>query len=168
MKMIVLEERIEERKEEKRRWQEELCGHCLSWFNNHMTVVLMATQYIHARGGATMQGIDLFLHDIEHHFVSLESSLGAKHAFRYLKRYFQCYPHVSPKHSKRAIEMVRRIYKALGLELNLGPLPVCGEKHKLEEKRKLRIVKILATCLVALKHVLSPHASQKGETHGKF
>ena len=158
--MVILEERKQERRQGA---NEELQRQCLCWFNNHMTVILMAIQYIHGREAPTIAGIEFFLHDIEHHFIRIEAGQAVRHAFRYLKRYFKCYPRVTPKHSKRAVEMVRRIYSSLGLELNLQSYPVLTR----EDQAQRKIAKVLATCLVALRHVLHPHDHENGETHGK-
>ena len=87
------------------------------WFNNRMYVVLMSFQHIKARDPQTILGIQIFLRDIEHHFIPSHRPKSLVHAFRYLRRYFTVYPHVSVEQSQRAIEMVGRIYEAMGMML---------------------------------------------------
>lgn len=89
------------------------------WFNNRMMVILMAIQHIRAMDPKMKIGVELFLHDVEHHFTSPHGPEAVRHAFRYLKDYFSLYPVVEVAESEKAIEMVGRIYEALGMELSL-------------------------------------------------
>ena len=91
------------------------------WFNNHMTIVLMALQSPRLRTSETAFRIRFFLEDIEHHFVDSHAPKSTRDSFRYLKRYFRIYPGVTENHCRRAIEMVGGIYQVLGLEFGFQP-----------------------------------------------
>lgn len=96
----------------------------LSWFNNHMAMVSMLIQYVRPRPAECLLRMGFFLHDIEHHYLESGRSKAVSDAFRYLRRYFRVYPKVEAGHSRRAHEMIARIYAALGLEKRLPALPL--------------------------------------------
>lgn len=91
----------------------------LSWFNNHMALIVMALEYVRRRQPGFLMKVEFFLHGIEHHYLRPSRDKFVTDAFRYLRRYFKVYPNVKIEHSQRAFEMVGRIYAALGLELEL-------------------------------------------------
>lgn len=91
------------------------------WFNNRMTVVLMVLQNPSFRPPQTMQRIEFFLEEVEHHFVDAYAPKSIRNAFRYLKRYFRIYPNVTESHCRCAIQMVGRIYQALGMKFGFQP-----------------------------------------------
>ena len=100
------------------------------WFNNHMTIVLLALQNPRLRTSETIYRIRFFLQDIEHHFVDSHAPKSTRDSFRYLKRYFCIYPVVTESHCRRAIEMVGRIYQVLGLKWEFQDSTAVEEKDK--------------------------------------
>lgn len=89
-----------------------------AWFNNRMTVLLILIHHIQQRDPRMILKIDFFLTDIEHHFVDSHAGKPYRYAFSYLHRYLKVYPAVTYKGSHKAVEMVRRIYEALGFAFN--------------------------------------------------
>ncbi len=106
------------------------------WFNNHMTVLLMMLQNPKPRTVITVQRIEFFLHDLEHHFMPFSSSKAVWDIFRYLKRYLKVYPNVRRSHSIRAIEMVGRIYQILGLKWAFQDM-TASEKEKIKKDKSM-------------------------------
>ncbi|MCM8776387.1 MAG: hypothetical protein NC930_08610 [Candidatus Omnitrophica bacterium] len=88
------------------------------WFNNHMTIIFMAIQSVRERDAKTMMRMQFFLQDVEHHYIRTCASRPTREAFRYLSRYFKVYPHVNGRQCRRAVEMVARIYQAIGYEFH--------------------------------------------------
>jgi hypothetical protein len=103
-----------------------------AWFNNRMTVVLIAVQSVRLRDSQSMMRIRFFLDDLEHHFVDGHAAKTVWDAFRYLKRYFEVYPKVTLKQCKRALEMVGRIYAILGMNLS-GKEKSCKARNGCEK-----------------------------------
>lgn len=89
-----------------------------AWFNNRMTVILMAIQCPRSKNPESAAKTRFFLEDIEHHYVDPHAPKAVRNAFRYLRRYFAVYPNACREHSEEATEMVERIYEALGLRLH--------------------------------------------------
>ena len=82
-----------------------------------MALILMYCQYIKTRDSQAIVAAQIFLRDIEHHFIPTRRPKFISHAFRYLTRFFKVYPNVSVEQSQRAIEMVEKIYEAMGMKL---------------------------------------------------
>lgn len=93
-------------------------GLFLGWFNNHMAMILLAIQHVRMKKVRSLMKMAFFLESIEHHYVPCDAPRCVRQAFRYLKRYFKVYPIVTQERSKRACEMVARIYEALELEFD--------------------------------------------------
>lgn len=91
----------------------------LGWFNNHMAIILLAIQYRRPTDRHAIFRILCFLEDVEHHYMDSKAPQPVWMALGYLKRYFRIYPEVTPKHCIRALEMVNKIYDALGLKSNI-------------------------------------------------
>jgi len=105
------------------------------WFNNHVTILLMAIERVSLSSSRVRRLSQrsaakalFFLEDVERHYQTTKSRRSARHAFRYLTTYFKLYPEVSRRQSKKAIEMVGRVYESVGLRFDyrghrkLGPL----------------------------------------------
>ena len=123
------------------------------WFNNHMTILLFMVQQPKPRKARTMLRIEFFIEDVEHHYIGCHGGKSVHDAFRYLKRYCKVYPAVTYRHSERAVEMVGRIYEALGLKLttihSLAPTEPHQERIKKEIKDSIKqIFRPALTCAV--------------------
>lgn len=119
-------------------------GLFLGWLNNRMGMILMAIQCIKAKEQSTLAHFEFFLHDLEHHFLAGDRSLSE--AFRYLRRYFRVYPNVTLAQSRKALEKVKEIYNAFGLELEISGL---SPKLSREERMKRQIREYLQEILAA-------------------
>lgn len=104
---------------------------CRGWFSNRMLPLLGMIQFIHERDERAKVRAEFFLEDIEHHFINSQRPRSLENAFRYLRFYLQAYPNVSLENSRRAVEMVKRIYQALGLKLEQKFEPKLSTEEKL-------------------------------------
>jgi len=100
------------------------------WVNNEMALILMLIQHVRERDPKTLERMQQFLEDMEHHFTVLDSRRPLYWAYRYLAVYLRVYPHVKTKSAGRAVEMIGRIYDALGLEFKCRHLAVNLESAK--------------------------------------
>ena len=89
------------------------------WFNNHMTVILMAIEHVRPKETLVKIKMNLFLADIEHHYIRSNAPQGLRRAFRYLGLFFKVHPAVKPLQCRRAFAMVQRIYEGVGLTLEV-------------------------------------------------
>ena len=83
------------------------------WFNNHMAMILLAIECRRIRETRSMIRIELFLNDIEHHFIESDVPKQVRDAFRWIKRYFRVYPAVTIRQSEKAARMLGTIYAAV-------------------------------------------------------
>ncbi len=89
-----------------------------AYFNNRMYILLMWIQRPREKSERSKLHVELFLHDMEHHFVDPYVDQKARHAFRWLKAFVRIYPNVEKKNRfVTAHQMVARIYRAVGIEL---------------------------------------------------
>jgi len=86
------------------------------WFNNHMMILLMAIQLAEKTAEGMKGNVGFFLEDLEHHYMDSRSGKEVWDAFRWLRAYLRVYPGFTKDHSRRALEMVGRIYDAIGRE----------------------------------------------------
>ncbi|HNV86707.1 MAG TPA: hypothetical protein PKL97_07065 [Candidatus Omnitrophota bacterium] len=94
------------------KWQRLFDG----WFNNHMMILLMAIQ-MPGKMAAEMRGnVGFFLDDLEHHYVDSRAGKNVWDAFRWFRAYLRVYPDFTRDYSRRALEMMGRIYGAMGRE----------------------------------------------------
>lgn len=91
----------------------------LSYFNNRMTVLLMALQRVRPMAERARLHLALFLEDLEHHFVASDAPRSSRSPLRWLKAFLRVYPKVGTRDLKKAFEMVVRVYALFGLRLQL-------------------------------------------------
>ena len=86
-----------------------------AYFNNKMTILLMMIEHPEiAKSALSCERQKLFLHDLWHHFLSSRAKMKYHHAFRWLERFFECYPDITFRHTYKAIKMIELIYEAFG------------------------------------------------------
>ena len=100
------------------------------WFNNRMILLTMAIERPKAKTAEALLRMNFFLEDIEHHYIDSHAPKPVWDAFRYLRRFFKIYPRVEQKQSGRALEMIGRIYEAVGLEFRNGEKDFIGSGEK--------------------------------------
>lgn len=117
--------------ENRKKFEDSLGCLCLAWINNRMFPILALMQLIHETDPSVLAQAQFFLTDIEHHFMRTDIPVPVGQAFRYLSCYLGVYPNVSIEDSRRAIAMIKRIYEALGIELNQHFEPRLAIREKL-------------------------------------
>ncbi len=100
-----------------------------AWFDNRMCLILMLIEIPRFKDLRTMLKNEMFLEDIERHFIESGAAAYFRNAFRYLRCYFGAYPCVKRRQSEKAIEMIGRIYHAMGYEFHYstGRRPVLAQ-----------------------------------------
>lgn len=107
----------------------------IGWFNNRMTVLLMAIQSVRpALSPNVTLRVHFFLEDIEHHLVGFDPSDATLEALSFLKKYFQQDFESRRRDSVEAVRRVKRVYEAVGVPFDSYPESQC--KADLKRKKK--------------------------------
>jgi len=89
-----------------------------SYFHNKMMLLLMLIEHPHiSRNTISVEKQRFFLFDLEHHFLPPKAPQKYRNAFRWLGRYLNQFPDVSPARIRKAIEMAGIIYEAFGFRM---------------------------------------------------
>lgn len=99
------------------------------WLNNRMAVLLMYVQSRKTRDPRCIDRVIFFLEDLRHHYMPVNIDDSVTEAFDYMHNYFMDYPAVSQDQSDKAIEMINRIYVALGYDNRIKQVKRVKEKE---------------------------------------
>ena len=86
------------------------------WLNNRMAILIMLVECRKLRDPKRVLRINFFLEDLRHHYMPSNIEDSVQEAFDYLREFFNDYPAVTDQQCQKALEMVNRVYNALGYE----------------------------------------------------
>lgn len=100
-------------------------GQFSAYVHNRMNILLMWIQHVSKKDiTEAKRHMQFFLHDMEHHFADPYIDQSLRNAFRWVRAFVKVYPDVSKKdRTKRAYEMIAKIYEALDINFPLQPKP---------------------------------------------
>ncbi len=87
-----------------------------AWTGNRMWAVLRAIEKPKFKDANIMTEIKFYIKAMETFFIETRESRRFRNAFCYLRHYFQVYPWVRQRQSKKAVKMIGRIYEGMEYE----------------------------------------------------
>jgi hypothetical protein len=84
-----------------------------------MTLLLGAIQFVKEQDTSFMYRRELFIDDLEHHFIEPHADALVFDALHWLKEYLRRYPRVMKSECLEALQKVRVIYDFFGLPLDI-------------------------------------------------